>query len=213
MLTTRRPQPPSNNKGEWNSRTSPAPLPRYDPLFDTNLVSHYQKRGVREQLFAAHLIDKSGRVLHLDKTKLNLIDKGFSSADLEEEKRKRDDQFERKKLESRKCIMKGHLKRVMAYRTRREVEMQRRAAYNYKIMPFTPAPSPGAGAALTLETPLETRPPKGLSRTPVSATPEKLTPSLAPNKSLHRSPVSTGRKLASDTSDASSSSSTSTDAE
>jgi len=124
----------------WDSsRPATASLPAYDALHDQNLRAHYEKRGVRRQLLEGSLIDRVGRILRENSTKLNIIEQEFRNAERDEQRRLHDEEYERRKLDSRKKYMRVHQTRILQCKERREQSLARRQEYATRYYSFLPA--------------------------------------------------------------------------
>lgn len=53
--------------------SAPAPLPTYDALRDVNLRQHFESRGVQRFLQQKGWVDKTGKIIDLDKYRLVVL--------------------------------------------------------------------------------------------------------------------------------------------
>eukprot|EP00756_Hemistasia_phaeocysticola_P039359 Hpha_TRINITY_DN16810_c1_g2::TRINITY_DN16810_c1_g2_i1::g.150787::m.150787 len=143
----------------WDALTpGKAKLPNYDALYDQNLRAHYEKRGVRRQLLEGSLIDRVGRILRGNSTKLNIIEQEFRNAERDEQRRQQDEEYERRKLEARKKYMRVHRDRIAQCKERREHSLARRQQYATRYFSFLPAGTGSlAGGATIREGPRSAR--------------------------------------------------------
>eukprot|EP01065_Artemidia_motanka_P024328 TRINITY_DN28993_c0_g1_i1.p1 TRINITY_DN28993_c0_g1~~TRINITY_DN28993_c0_g1_i1.p1 ORF type:complete len:288 (+),score=88.89 TRINITY_DN28993_c0_g1_i1:68-865(+) len=137
-------KPGGKDQRAWDSNLcGRTKLPAYDALHDQNLRAHYEKRGVRKQLFDGSLIDRVGRILRGNTTKLNIIEQEFANAERDEQRRLREEEYERRKLDARKQYMRRYQGRVALCRAKREMTLQRRQQYASRYFSFLPS---GAGS-------------------------------------------------------------------
>ena len=81
--------------------SAPAPLPTYDALRDANLRQHFESRGVQRFLQAKGWVDKTGRIIDLDKyrSKLNIIEQEFKYAEKTEQWRLKEEEEMRRTIQ------------------------------------------------------------------------------------------------------------------
>ena len=121
----------------WDDATyNTAPLPRYDSLFDSNLKTHYEKRSVRERLYYNNLIDKDGKILASNKTKLAMIEQEFAAALTDDSRKQKLEEYERSKLEAKKNWVRQHEKKVQRSHMLRHREQEKREMYKEKVSIF-----------------------------------------------------------------------------
>ena len=86
----------SNMQATVNER-----LPKYDALMDTNLRHFFEGEKIQNHLYQTGLIDRSGRVVNLDKhkSKLFIIDQEFKHAEKTEYWRQKEEEEMRKRVQ------------------------------------------------------------------------------------------------------------------
>eukprot|EP01060_Flectonema_neradi_P019430 TRINITY_DN26552_c0_g1_i1.p1 TRINITY_DN26552_c0_g1~~TRINITY_DN26552_c0_g1_i1.p1 ORF type:complete len:263 (+),score=51.65 TRINITY_DN26552_c0_g1_i1:24-791(+) len=123
----------------WDDTTYyTAPLPEYDALFDTNLRTHYEKGSVRDRLYSNNLIDRSGKILTANRTKLAMIEQEFEAAAMDDLRKQKMEEYERGKLEAKKYWVRQHEKKIQRSHLLRSREQAKRELYKEKVSVFLP---------------------------------------------------------------------------
>ena len=154
---------PVRKQMSWDANTYfNAPIPRYDALCDRALRSHYEKGGVRKQLFGNHMIDKQGRILQDNETKVAIIEHEFSNAAVQVRRHSANDAYERQKLDKKKLIHREQQRKLLQSLSQRERERRRRRDYWTTTSQYLPPPQAstehgrrcnGPGSVLASDTP------------------------------------------------------------
>ena len=133
------------HKSAWDCNTYfKAPIPGYNALQDMNLRTHYEKQSVRHQLFRSHLVDRHGRILQSNKTKVAIIEQEFANAAGEERRRERSDRYEKMKLDAKKQCHRSQQTKVLRSMQQRTRERERRGEFWSRASQFLPPPPPAA---------------------------------------------------------------------
>lgn len=92
---------PVDRETGFRLSSAPAPLPTYDALRDGNLRQHFESRGVQRFLQQKGWVDKTGRIIDLDKyrSKLNIIEQEFRYAEKTEDWRLKEEEEMRKTIQ------------------------------------------------------------------------------------------------------------------
>eukprot|EP00291_Cryptomonas_curvata_P022297 CAMPEP_0172175132 /NCGR_PEP_ID=MMETSP1050-20130122/14048_1 /TAXON_ID=233186 /ORGANISM="Cryptomonas curvata, Strain CCAP979/52" /LENGTH=322 /DNA_ID=CAMNT_0012847181 /DNA_START=155 /DNA_END=1120 /DNA_ORIENTATION=- len=79
----KRPKSLEELENNFSLSSSKAPLPTYDALRDSNLRQHFESKTVQKYLQSAGWIDKTGKIIDLDRfrAKLNIIEQEFKYAE------------------------------------------------------------------------------------------------------------------------------------
>jgi hypothetical protein len=88
----------------FNSNMVNEKLPKYDALHDGNLRHFFESRKVQSHLYNSGMIDKSGRVVDLEKckSKLYIIDQEFKHAEKAEYWRQKEEEEIRKRVQMKR---------------------------------------------------------------------------------------------------------------
>ena len=117
-------------------------IPPYNALIDKNMCHYFENKYIQQHLMRTGQIDRTGRVVEMDKNKykLNILYKEFQRVEEEEKKRQADEAEMRYRIQRRRLLeLEEARKEILISKLKREKEFTRTIIQT--LRPHTSAPS------------------------------------------------------------------------
>lgn len=117
-------------------------IPPYNALIDKNMCHYFENRNVQQHLMRTGQIDRTGRVVEMDKNKykLNILYKEFQRVEEEEEKRQADEAEMRYRIQRRRLLeLEQARKEILISKLKKEKEFTKTIIQT--LRPHTSVPS------------------------------------------------------------------------
>ena len=117
-------------------------IPPYNALIDKNMCHYFENRNIQQHLMRTGQIDRTGRVLEMDKNKykLNILYKEFQRAEEEEKKRQAEEEEMRYRIHRKRIAeLEKSRKELLISKLKKEKDFTRTILQT--LRPQTSAPS------------------------------------------------------------------------